>query len=342
VAPRSKTAVALVALVALVLPITPAEAGARAEHVVARGETLWALAKRSGCTVDALRKANDMDRDDPLVVGTRLRLPTCAGTTGPTAGVVKHRVAPGDTLSHIAVRYGTTVAEIRARNDLDGSTIVPGQELIVTGREPMPLRLVSGQSVGRVGRGKLVEGVQLPQDPAYYRRRPHWAWGAQHVIDHTRRAIAAVRDAHPKLHRLAIGDISTPSGGVIPGHKSHQSGRDIDIGLYFEKAPEGYPEEFVPADAGKLHLGATWALVQALWKASKLDGGPQVLFLDYGVQGKLYQHARQQGLSKKVLREIFQYPDGRWAKDRFVKHEPKHDDHIHVRYGCPPKDRTCK
>ena len=335
------------AIVALIMSLsTPSLARDRAsEHVVSRGETLWAIAKSSGCSVDALRKANDMKEGDPLVAGARLRLPACAGTGSSepvVADVIKVKVRPGDTLSHIAKRHDTTVAELKARNGLDSSVIVAGQELLVQGREPLPLRVVTGQSIGRPGRGKLSEGVQLPQDPAYYRRRPHWAYGAQHVIDHTRRAIAKVRDAYPKIHRLAIGDISMPSGGVIPGHKSHQSGRDIDIGLYFEKTPDGYPEEFIEADQGKLHLGANWTMVQALWKASKLPGGPQMVFLDYDVQGQLYKHAREQGVSKATLREIFQYPDGRFAKERFVKHEPKHADHIHVRYACPPKDRTCK
>jgi LysM repeat protein len=341
---RSHRIALLAALLGVGLPVPSADAHERAEHVVTPGETLWAIAKSSGCSVNELRKVNDMKRDEPLVVGARLQVPVCASRSSGAAatGLVRVQVRPGDTLSHLAKRHDTTVADLKARNQLEGDVIVAGQELLVAGREPLPLRVVTGQSVGRTGRGKLVDGVQLPRDPAYYRRRPHWAYGAQHVIDHTRRAIASVRDAFPSVHRLAIGDISTPAGGSIPGHKSHQSGRDIDIGLYFERTPEGYPEEFIPAAAGKLHLGATWALVQALWNASKLAGGPQVLFLDYDLQGKLYQHARKKGVSKKALREIFQYPDGRWAKERFVKHEPKHDDHIHVRYSCPPKDRTCK
>jgi murein endopeptidase len=42
------------------------------------------------------------------------------------------------------------------------------------------------------------------------------------------------------------------------------------------------------------------------------------------------------------LKKIFQYPDGRWAQDRLVQHVPKHDDHIHVRFECPPKDEKCR
>ena len=35
-----------------------------------------------------------------------------------------------------------------------------------------------------------------------------------------------------------IGDLSGPSGGKIPGHRSHRSGRDADL-LYFALTPAG-------------------------------------------------------------------------------------------------------
>lgn len=328
----------------LLLLATPAHAGKNktmpvaGTYVVKTGDTLWDIAQGAGCRVGDVRAANDLPDNAMLRPGDELDLPRCGGEE-PTARV--HVVASGDTLSGIALKYKTTVDDLVRRNALSNTMIVVGQRLTVGEvGTTLPLRVVKGQSVGRPQRGKLVDGVRLPYDAGYYRRRKDRAYGAQHVVDHTRRVIDAVRTKYPKLHRLAIGDLSDKNGGKISGHASHQSGRDVDLGLYFEKQPDGYPQEFVRAN-DDLHRGATWQLVLELHRASKKPGGPQKVFLDYRVQGKLYEHAKKRGVSKKVLGEIFQYPDGRWAKERFVKHEPMHADHLHVRFSCPTGDDDC-
>ena len=82
--------------------------------------------------------------------------------------------------------------------------------------------------------------------------------------------------------------------------------------------------------------------MEALYEASKKPGGPELVFLDYDVQGALYKEARKRGMGRSTLKKIFQYPDGKWAQDRLVQHVPKHDDHIHVRFKCPPKDERCR
>jgi len=323
---------------------SPRAGASRTEHArytVVAGDSLWSIARDHGCRVEDLRDSNDLG--DVLLVGTRLSIPRCAGAPRPEKGAQQHRVKPGETLSAIAARYHTSVQDLRALNRLESDLIVPGQRLAVgSGAVEIAIRMVTGQSRGRPQRGWLAGGAQLPHSPQYYRRRPEWTWGAQHVIDHTRRAIATVNRAHPSVHRLAIGDISAPKGGVLPGHGSHQSGRDIDLGLYFRGVPEGYPHEFVKASGGRLDAAATWTLVHALYRASKTTGGPEKIFLDYDVQGKLYDAARKAGVSRKTLAEIFQYPSGRWTRDRLVKHEPKHDDHLHVRFACPPGDDACR
>ena len=335
-----------IALCSLALLLaTPAHAGKKktmpmaGSYVVKTGDTLWDIAQGAGCQVQEVRRANDLPEDSMLRPGDRLELPRCGGDT-PTARV--HVVARGDTLSAIALKYETTVDTIVRLNSLSDTMIVVGQRLTVGDiGKTLPLRVIKGQSVGRPQRGKLVEGVRLPHDPGYYRRRVERAYGAQHVVDHTRRVIDAVRTKYPKLHRLAIGDLSDKDGGRISGHASHQSGRDIDLGLYFERKPDGYPKEFVRAN-DDLHRGATWQLVLELHRASKKSGGPEKVFLDYRVQGKLYEYAKKRGVSEKVLGRIFQYPDGRWAKKRFVKHEPRHADHLHVRFSCPAGDDDCR
>ncbi len=325
--------------------------GKALRYTVISGDSLWSIAQDHGCRVDDLRRANELVAGT-LLVGTRLTIPTCKGPAPQGDALTRparkkpsrqHQVARGDTLSSIAGRYDTTIEDLRTLNGLRDDVIHPGQRLAVGGSASMPaIRLVAGQSIGRPQRGSLLGGVQLPRSAQYYRRRPEWAWGAQHVVDHVLRAIAEVNRAHPSVHRLAIGDISSPKGGVLPGHGSHQSGRDIDLGLYFTSVPSGYPDEFVRAKSGRLDAAANWTLVHALYLASKSPGGPERIFLDYDVQGQLYKLARKLGLSRAVLKKIFQYPDGRWAQDRLVQHEPKHDDHLHVRFACPPKDEKCR
>lgn len=340
---RHRWAVAAVFAMALLAP-SPAGAGGGVRYTVVSGDSLWGIARDHGCRVDDLRQANRL-KEGPLLIGTRLTIPRCSGTPKTTATKAgrEHRVRSGDTLSAIAARYRTSVQEIRTRNGLHSDVIRPGQRLQIGSAAPeIAIRVVAGQSKGRPQHGSLQGGVQLPHSPQYYRRRPEWVYGAQHVIDHTRRAVAQVNRRHPSVHRLAIGDISAPKGGVLPGHGSHQSGRDIDLGLYFRSVPSGYPEEFVKAGDGNLHAAATWTLVHALYRASKTSAGPEKIFLDYDVQGRIYKAARKAGVSRGTLSKIFQYPEGRWTRERFVKHEPKHDDHLHVRFKCPPRDDGCR
>lgn len=52
----------------------------------------------------------------------------------PKPQVTRHTVKRGDTLSHIARRYGSSVSAIRRANGISGSLIYPGQKLIVPRR----------------------------------------------------------------------------------------------------------------------------------------------------------------------------------------------------------------
>ena len=130
-------------------------------------------------------------------------------------------------------------------------------------------------------------------------------------------------------------------GGQITEHHSHQSGRDVDIGLFYKKKPAGYPENFVSATADNLDCAATWKLVSAFAARADRDGGTQVMFLDFRVQGLLYKWAKAHGVSEERLERIFQFPHGRGASDGLVRHEPNHDNHLHVRFKCSARDTSC-
>lgn len=339
-----RTLLAVASLAALVVtlagPSQPAWAGPVA-YVIKPGDTLWDLAEDHGCTVEQLRKQNKLGADAPLIVGRELDLSICA-TAKQGASGHRYVVVSGDNLASIARRHGTSVDTLRKLNGIEGSMIRVGQALALPGEAARAIRLLPGQSRGKPNHGWLHNPTQLPRSAHYYRRRVERTWAAAHVIDHTLNAIHAARQRFPKLHRLAIGDLSDLDGGPLSGHASHQSGRDIDIGLYYRKLPAEYPKEFVVASEASLDAAATWALLQGFLLSVGQAGGVEKIFLDYELQGWLYRAARQDGWSKAKLEGVFQYPHGQYAKHGIVRHVAKHNDHIHVRFTCGPDDPGCK
>lgn len=110
------------------------------EYVVRSGDSLWAIARRVNVPIDRITAANNINRSTTLQVGQTLRIPqeTAPGVSGdvvlPTSSPsapaqATYTVRSGDSLSVIARRYGTTVAAIRAANNLAGDRIDVGQEL---------------------------------------------------------------------------------------------------------------------------------------------------------------------------------------------------------------------
>jgi membrane-bound lytic murein transglycosylase D len=100
-------------------------------HRVARGETLTHIARRYGVRVDAIRAENPGVNPRALQVGQSIRIPA-AGTATSMASAQPvwrtYRVRRGDTLSHIAVRHGVTVRQLRQWNGI-GTRIYPGQQI---------------------------------------------------------------------------------------------------------------------------------------------------------------------------------------------------------------------
>lgn len=108
-------------------------------HTVRRGETLSHIARRYGTTVGALQAANGGINPHRIRVGQRIQIPAASGTrhlastrssAAPAAQWRFHRVRRGETLSHIARRYGVTVRQIQAWNNMGRSSrIYAGQRI---------------------------------------------------------------------------------------------------------------------------------------------------------------------------------------------------------------------
>ncbi len=103
---------------------------------VAQGDTLSAIARRTGSSVQTIAQANGLADPNRIVVGQVLVVPDAAAPTAPapqaapSAGT--HVVQAGDTLSSIARRFGTAVGAIQLANGIvDANRIRVGTALTV-------------------------------------------------------------------------------------------------------------------------------------------------------------------------------------------------------------------
>ena len=144
-------------------------------HEVRNGETFATIAKRHKVPVRALLDANPGYAGRRLRGGWVLNVPLSAGTpelalakavATPTfeAGErVMHRVRKGENLQQISWKYRTTVNNLKRWNNLSGSTIRPGQRLIVyygeKGDGPAPAAELNGAAISVTG-GRIEYRVQ--------------------------------------------------------------------------------------------------------------------------------------------------------------------------------------
>lgn len=109
-------------------------------YTVVKGDSLWGIAKKNGITVAELAAANNLSAKAGVRIGQKLIVPgSVAGESvaavpaeakAAPAGV-SYTVMPGDTLSGIAKKSGTTVNALRTANRLSGDMLRAGQTLIV-------------------------------------------------------------------------------------------------------------------------------------------------------------------------------------------------------------------
>jgi penicillin-insensitive murein endopeptidase len=202
-------------------------------------------------------------------------------------------------------------------------------------------------SVGRPSRGRIIDGVRLPNSGEGFFTRRVWAtrgkrYGTEELIDllvAVSRRMAQV----PGGTRLVVADLSGKGGGpAYKWHRSHQSGRDVDL-LYYVRDAQGKPME---ADAMRvfnasgvardgsgitIDIPRTWLLAKELLTAS--EAPVQWVFMYEPIAAKLIAHAEAIGepapLIERARKALKQPGDS-----------ARHDDHLHVRVYCSKADRA--
>ncbi|ROP43653.1 lytic transglycosylase [Pseudokineococcus lusitanus] len=124
---------------------TPAPSGGGGStYTVRRGDTVSAIAARTGVSQRTIARANGLDAAGSIREGQVLRLTgTTTGSSAPApsgGGGGSYTVRPGDSLSTVAAREGTTVAALRQVNPGVGADglIRVGQRLSVPGGTAAP------------------------------------------------------------------------------------------------------------------------------------------------------------------------------------------------------------
>lgn len=206
---------------------------------------------------------------------------------------------------------------------------------------PTPLAPNLDGSMGVPHAGMQRGAKQLPvrgEGFVRLRRTSDNYWGNPRLVQSISAAARTVKQTLPGGEPLVVGDLSARHGAKIPGHRSHRTGRDVDL-LFFVTTPSGAPvpspgfvkvgtdglaqvegDHFVRFDVER-----NWLLIRTL-VASK-DAQVQWLFASRGVEALLIDYARARGEPLELV----------WRAETLLL-EPgdssPHDDHVHVRLAC--------
>ncbi|MEE2757491.1 MAG: penicillin-insensitive murein endopeptidase [Myxococcota bacterium] len=181
-------------------------------------------------------------------------------------------------------------------------------------------------SIGKPNRGWLAYPMRLETSDRLTSRR-NKNFGTEEMVQAIIDAVDAVHAEHPNTPVLAIGNLSREHGGRFPPHKSHQSGRDADIGYYLK---EGHsPTRLRLARVRTLDVPRTWTFIESLVADNKVE----YIFSDRRLMRLLYRYALNvKKIPKEKLHTIFQPPGGR---PKIMRHLKGHADHLHIRFHAP-------
>ncbi len=221
------------------------------------------------------------------------------------------------------------------------SAMAPAPQRAAIGRRPTALL---ARSIGSPTAGKLEGAVALEPSRELRLRFSNGAhYGLPALVGMLERSAKRLTARFAGL-TLHVGDLSRRDGGELPGHRSHESGRDADVAFLFVGADgeSVSPAEFMTVDGRGVALenrsyrfddARNWALIEA-WVTDPAARVEHIFVADR-VRARLLAYARTKGTYLPVLHRA-----------AMAMKQPSagqvHDDHFHVRIACPSgQTRTC-
>ena len=230
-------------------------------YTVTEGDNLGSIALRFGVGVSEVKAWNRLDSED-VAPGTQLIVQseeTVKPVVAPQPLPVHYEVKKGDTFESIAKKNRVSVDQLKKWNrKVNPRKLQIGQELKLTVAAP---RDGKSASWGTANRGRLYNGVAMQSVPGMRVRNVARAYGTKRVVQLLEAAAFDMRARWPDAPDIEIGDISFRNGGSMRPHKSHQSGRDIDLSYYHRGNVE---TGFRALDAETFDAAKNWHIFKTL------------------------------------------------------------------------------
>jgi LysM repeat protein len=313
----------------LCIVVLPAAAsnGFKTIHKVRKSDTLSRIAKQYKVSIKQIRRWNRL-RSSVIRPGKKLVIYTRKKQhrTHKLTYIVKRGEFKWE---HVARKHRMSVKRLQRLNRrlhrrmrrAKRKFLRYGQKLTVERRGPS----VRSREVGKPQGGRLENGEQLSSGYGYWVRNPKLAYGTNDAISELMRCLPTVKNRWKKTSDIMVGDLSRKTGGKLKKHRSHQTGRDVDV-AYIHRGKQ--PRYFKTATRATLDVVKTWLIFKCFLNGKRTE----LIFVDYSLQPKLYNYVKRRGASKRQLKKLFQYPRGRKRPSGIIRHSPKHKDHFHVRF----------
>lgn len=250
--------------------------------------------------------------------------------------IVNYVVKRGGKLVHVANLfkiYHHEILELNPGLKLE-QELAPGTEVVVYRAKPE----ANSESIGQPSRGSLEGAVPMLDGPGRELKMVPWkGWATGETVATLDRVLREWRRRFPDAQPVLVGNMSSPTGGRLEPHASHQSGRDVDLSYpqIWDRKEELNWREMSDAN---LDRKMTWELLQLLVET----GAVEHVFIDSKLQKLLYEYAKEhEPVPKRRLSRWLEYPRRPGSTGAIVQHVPGHIDHMHVRFACAPDDSRC-
>ena len=237
------------------------------------------------------------------------------------------------SLEQLQQLWGVRADRLQALNPQSHGTVTAGEPLVVFRRnQDEPTR-----SVGHPARGNLRRGIPMPEGDGWrLRRLRRRAFGSRTTVRALTTALSTLHQARPDPLPVAVGELSRRRGGELPPHRSHQSGRDVDVGYVLRVDPPD-PDTFTTATEDRLDADGTWVLIRELART----GAVERIFVSGRLLPALAEAAARDPEAGD-LAYFFRRHNPDWSQRVLLEHAPGHRNHMHVRFRCDRSVDLCR